>query len=333
MRGSLKKQIAAALACCTAIGASRHEYKQYYGGRSPYVHSVGTLDKIVHRLWPLQEWLKGQGVRDLESINNDTILSYIEHRLQHHFQEGNSRKTYQTELSALGNLERGLTMFSKSRRTSPILYDFQEARKHASRLARRLPMSTGDYVNRATPDPEALIMALSEPHHRLMARLQMACGCRAEGVGAPRRRTPNGNRLTLENFTNEHEQLIEIMPDPITSEPVYPFWTQEKGGKISTKFCPESLALELFAWLAEHPEGLGDVYEHYLRAVNDAMKFTGQYVKGKGTHSLRFVFAQRRYLQCILPMYGRCMGDEEAKLWVSREMGHNRPDITESYCR
>lgn len=333
MRGSLKTQISAVLACCTAIGASRHEYKQLYGGRSPFIHSLGTLDKAVHRLWPLQEWLKDQGIYDLESIDNNSISRYIEHRLNHHLQAENSRKTYQTELSALGNLERGLNMFSMAKRAKPKQYDFKDARKRGALLAKKLPFTTGTYVNRAPSRPEALILALKQPHHQLMARLQMACGCRAEGVGAPRRRPPSGNRLTLENFTNEHGQHVEIMPDPITGEPVYPFWTQEKGGKIATKFCPIELAETLFAWFETHPEGLGDDYEIYLRAINAAMKATGQYVKGKGTHALRFVFAQRRYLQCVLPIHGKGMGDEEAKLWVSREMGHNRPDITESYCR
>lgn len=333
MRGSIKTQISAALKCCARIGMSRHEQKQKHGGKSPFIHSVGTLDKVIHRLWPLQSWLQNQGLKDLELLTNDLVQAYLEDRFTHHATNGNARKTFQVEISAMGNLERGLGFFSQEKRSVPMSYDFSIARKHAAKLARKLPKTTASYTNRALAEPLELIAALEFPHHRLMAMLQLYCGCRTEGVGAPRRHAPDKNLLTMKNFQDEDGQLIPQQADPVTGVTVQPFWTKEKGGKLATKFCPIPLAKDVMTWLKAHPKGLGDRYERYLAAINKAMLQTGQYNRGRGTHSLRFCFAQQRYIACIFPFACEGMGDEEAKLQVSHEMSHNRPDITRGYLR
>lgn len=333
MRGSIKTQISAALKCCVRIGISRHEQKQKYGGKSPFIHSMGTLDKVTHRLWPLQPWLKNQGLKDIELLTNDLVQAYLQDRFTHHSANNNARKTFQVEISAMGNLERGLSFFSQEKRNESMSYDFSNARKHAAKLARKLPKATASYASRALAEPLELIEALEQPQHRLMAMLQLYCGCRTEGVGAPRRHAPDKNLLTMKNFQDENGQCIPQQADPVTGVTVQPFWTKEKGGKIATKYCPVPLAKEVMAWLKVHPKGFGDKYERYLAAINKAMRQTGQYSKGRGTHSLRFCFAQQRYMACILPSTGGGMGDEEAKLQVSHEMSHNRPDITRGYLK
>ncbi len=340
MRGSLKVQIGAALKCCTRIGTSRHDAKLQHGGRSPYIHAMGTLDKIIHRLWPLQAWLKSMEISDLELLTDALVQEYLDHRLQHHVKAKNSRKSFQVEVSALGNLERGLNFFSQEKRKVPVKYDFSKARKRAALKAKTLQKTTSTYDNRALTDALQLINAIQGTRHKLMALLQIYCGCRAEGVGAPRRKAPDRNWFTMANLQDVEGKMLPRQQDPVTGQLVQPFWTKEKGGKIALKYAPSVLADELVAWLKLHPEGLGDTYESYLAAINRAMKQTGQYVKGKGTHALRFTFAQERYLACILPpLYtddarrSKGMGDEEAKRQVSRELSHNRADITECYLR
>ena len=327
MRGSIKTQTTAALKCCTKIKESRHLQKQLHGGKSPYIHSMGTFDRTARRLWPLQGWLKTKSISDIELLTDELVRQYLEHRLDYHIDKKNSRHSFKVEVSALGNLERGLTLFSQKHRSVPVLYDFSKARKSFTAKARQLSKTTAEYESRVLPDPQALIAVLNEPRHKLMAALQLHSGCRAEGVGAPQRGYPGGNPLTLQNFTGPDGKLLPTQKDPVTGEMVRPFWTKEKGGKVAWKFCPVSLAKEVMDWLAAHPEGLCDSYASYLAAINQAMKETGQSVRGRGTHALRFNFAQRRYRQCI----AAGMGDEEAKRLVSREMSHNRPDITEGY--
>jgi hypothetical protein len=328
LRGSIKTQITAALKCCCKIKESRQLQKQLHNGKSPYIHSLGTFDKTARRLWPLREWLRARGIADIELLTDSIVKEYLEYRLVYHLREGNSRQTFKMEVAALGNLERGLTFFSEQYRAVPLKYDFSKARKSFTAKARQLPKTTSGYRNRALPDPLALIAALEKPPHRLMAALQYHCGCRTEGVGAPERDYPGGNPLKRENFSGAGGVLLPTRKDPVTGEPVRPFWTKEKGGKVAWKHCPVLLAKQVLDWLEVHPEGLRETYPAYLAAINTAMEETGQSVRGRGTHALRFNFAQRRYHQCILA----CMSDEAAKLLVSREMSHNRPDITEGYC-
>ena len=329
MRGSLKNQITAALKCCCKFKESRHLAKQQHDGRSPFIHSLGTFDKAAHRLWPLRDWLKERGIRDLELLDGELIWEYLKERLAYHIANGNSRQSFKVEVSALGNLERGLTLFSKKHRALPRKYDFADARGAFSTDVRLLPRQTSAYENRALPAPEILIEALSEERHKLMASLQLHSGCRAEGVGAPQREGLGGNPLKRENFMSVDAVPLLPLCDPVTGQAVQTFWTREKGGKVAWKYCPVPLADQVLSWIGEHPEGLRESYPVYLAAINKAMRDTGQYVRGRGTHALRFNFAQRRYGQCITAGFG----DEEAKRLVSMEMSHNRPDITEGYCR
>lgn len=329
MRGSLRTQITTALKSCCRIGESRHRSKQIHGGKSPYVHAVGTFNKVAQRLWPLKPCLLQRGIRDLELLSGDLAHEYLEERLRHHLDQGNSRQSFKVEVAALGNLERGLNMFSEKFRSPAVLYDFSCARKAFTHMAKILPPRTSTFDSRALPEPWAVIAALEEPQHRLMASLQLQCGCRTEGVGAPQREYPGGNPLMLSNFKDEDDQILLPEVDPITGTTGKFFWTREKGGKVAWKFCPLDLAQAVEAWLNVHPEGLQSTYRAYLHALNRAMQKTGQFVPGRGTHALRFCFAQRRYHECILAG----LGDEEAKLHVSREMSHARPIVTQGYCQ
>ena len=96
---------------------------------------------------------------------------------------------------------------------------------------------------------------------------------------------------------------------------------------MAIKYCPVPLAEAVLQWLDNGRQELSEQYVVYLAAINKAMATTGQSATGRGTHALRFCFAQRRYHECL--RYG--MSDEQAKQQVSHEMSHNRPDITEIY--
>jgi hypothetical protein len=208
LRGSIKTQITAALSCCCKFKESRHLHKRQNGGKSPYIHSLGTFDKTARRLWPLQNWLKARGIRDIELLTDDLVRQYLEDRLAYHISKGNSRQTFKTEVAALGNLERGLTMFSRGHREAPVIYDFVKAKKSFTAKAKLLAKTTSEYESRALPDPLALTAALEEPQHKLMAALQYYCGCRTEGVGAPQRDYPGGNPLKKENFAGGEGHLL-----------------------------------------------------------------------------------------------------------------------------
>jgi hypothetical protein len=329
MRGSLKKQITTVLKIIFTPGCSRHQAKLEHNGRSPYIHSIGTFEQTFHRLQPLVLWLQQKDMLNIEELNNLLVKEYLDHRLLYHIEHGNCRQSFKVEVSALGSLAKALTAFSADIRTIPVIYDFNATRLSFTQQAKRLPKFTSKYNGRALPRPEDMINALECCHHKLMASLQLYAGCRTEGVGAPQRAVPGGNRLTLDNFRDNEGHWLPVQSDPLTGEIVHVFWTKEKGGKIAVKYCPFELSENVKKYIELHVEGLGDEYKIYLRAINKAMKLTLQAAPGRGTHALRFNFAQSRMMQC---MYAG-MHDEEAKRFVSIEMSHNRPDITEGYYR
>jgi hypothetical protein len=183
VRGSLKTQVTAVLRCILAVGMSRHNAKIEYG-HSPYIHAVGTFEKTAQRLWPLCSWLRKHGTCDLELLTSDIVRKFLLERLDYHRKQGNCRQSFKVEVAALGSLERVLTEFSRRNRAFPVSYDFSSVRLSFTQQSKLLPKYTSTYQGRALANPDALIDALLLPEHKLMASLQLLCGCRTEGVGA-----------------------------------------------------------------------------------------------------------------------------------------------------
>ena len=84
MKGKLKPQITAVLITICRFGDSRHAQKLQNNGQSSFIHSIGTFDRVAHRLWPLAKWLSEKGERDLESLNGEMIGEYLLSRLEYH---------------------------------------------------------------------------------------------------------------------------------------------------------------------------------------------------------------------------------------------------------
>ena len=327
MTGRQKSKLTAVIKTGCRFAQSRHRAKKEHGGKSPFIHSVGSFGKVVYRLWPLLEWMRRNGVDDIEELNSTVLSHYLADQFLYHKEKGNDRHTFQAELSAVAKLEDCLTAFSEIHRSSPRKYDFSDALKEYRKRARILGKKERSQ-SRALPRPLDVIDCLDNPRHTLMAEFQLHTGCRTEGIGAPQRAYPGSAHLRPDNFMQpEGGDILTPVPDPITRQPVHYFWTVEKGGRLAWKHCPLPLAERFFQYCEAHPEGLTDKYAVYLKALNRAMKLTGQAARGRGTHSLRFNFAQTRYLNCV----HSGMGDEEAKLFVSREMSHSRPCITGGY--
>ncbi len=264
MRGSMNNQIMCALKAIARIGESRHESKMDHGGMSPYIHSVGTLERTFYRLRPLGQWLREHGVKSLEELTSSSLSMYLRMRWRHHIEHGNARATFRQELSAVAALERGLTVFSQKHREKPVEYQFQRIRKMYSRMARVLPARTSEYEDRAANEVQQLLSSIEEEKHRLMARLQIEAGCRAEGVGAPRK---GSNPFTLANLSDpETGELMGAGIDPVTGKQAVRLWTREKGGKTAMKYCRVGLGKRLKRYLAEHGR-LEEEYSQYL-AVN-----------------------------------------------------------------
>jgi len=327
MRGGVNNQVTAVLKVVTKIGVSRHEAKAFFGGKSLFIHSIGTFQRYYFNLLPFIQFLKRKGIRDLEQLTSGLVEQFLSERLNHHVKAGNSRQTFKGELAALAMLERGLTLFSQTHRQEWKTYCYIEIRKQYSKMAKELPLNTALYSSRAINNPEGVIQFITNKKHKLMAQLQWESGSRTEGVGAPVR---GSNPLTITNFG-----VDSIVPgtdecsDPVTGELVAPLKTKEKGGKEAFKFCSLELRNSILNFMAKNGGKLESGYPQYLKSVNQALELSGQASKGMGTHSLRFAFARRRYAECLIAG----LSDEHSKHLISMEMSHNRADITEIYLR
>jgi hypothetical protein len=254
------------------------------------------------------------------------IRLYLGDRLEHHLLAGNCRQSFLVELSALATLERSLNAFSSHHRGGANKYDFKKLRKESSQQSKSLPRKAPGRVSRAILEPMTAIELIKNSKHKLMALLQWESGCRAEGVGAPRRGT---NPFTMNNFLNpETENEFGLVSDPVTNQMVAPLWTLEKGGKLAFKFCSPKTHKKITSFFISG-ETLKSDYPNYLKSLNQALSDSSQGGKGVGTHGLRFAFARRRFKECLKHGYT----DEQAKLLVSHEMSHNRADVTETYLK
>jgi hypothetical protein len=124
--------------------------------------------------------------------------------------------------------------------------DLSEARQAYSELIHdKLDKSSRNFDNRAYPNPQNLINAITNSTHQLQAKLQYEGGCRAEGVGAPSNSHPNP--LTKEN-------LGGIGKDSVTGKDIGILkGVVEKGGKATDHM----ISTETYSVLKNHIEIYG----------------------------------------------------------------------------
>jgi len=171
--------------------------------------------------------------------------------------------------------------------------------------------------SRAYEDPELMVLAIEAwkegekfPEDvKLAARLQWEAGMRVKELMLIRK-----------------HQLVGIRRDEYTGEERGWIRIKGKGGK-EYETCMEKETYERLArYMDEHGGEFRVRYHRYRKALMAAAKALGDSAKGKGTHGLRWNRAQRRFREVAL-----ATGPIEAQYVVSREMGHERPDITLHY--
>jgi hypothetical protein len=169
---------------------------------------------------------------------------------------------------------------------------------------------------RAYPDPELLIAAITDPTHRLAAKLQLEGGLRAEGVGSP--------RSPYSSFRITEQCQHGIFTDPYFDDGRLTgvIEVTEKGGYT----CRHYVSVGTYRELAEYVTRFGALYAEYdlyLASVNRAAKLTAQYVRGRGTHGLKHCFAQRFFLSAVAAGKSRVSAEVE----TSRRCAHHRGDV------
>lgn len=249
------------------------------------------------------------------------MANYLEERLVYYVDKKRSRRTMQTLLSALGKLEYAINNYIGVHGLDVPKLDVRELRlEFYARSRKLLRKSSKIFDNRAYPDPLRLIEAIKNGTYQLQACLQFEGGLRTEGVGGP------SNRRIKNPLTKDG--LLGFGPDPVSGCIVGIIASKEKGGKLTRHF----ISVETYKRLEEYIGTHGSLecdYSDYVAAINEAAQATGQHALGRGTHGLKFNFAQERQLQCV----SRGMSHEQALQQVSLECSHFRLRETLTYTR
>jgi len=156
-----------------------------------------------------------------------------------------------------------------------------------------------EHINRAYDNTQAIQEQMRNTTMSLSADLQIEAGLRAnDAINSDKWQINPDNTLTI------------------------------NGSKGGITYTTAPLSDELIQKVQEAKEmGYKANYSEYREAIIEAVQSTGQ--EYKGTHGLRYSFAQNR----LEELKERGYTETEAKGQVSLELGHSRLDITDHYTK
>lgn len=179
-----------------------------------------------------------------------------------------------------------------------------------------------------TPEQVQAIAASQAPQNALATEIAHAAGLRAHEL------------LTLRPIDEQPPDVRPALDDKFTWRDGERYTVIGKGGLCREVQVPESLAERLDARRLDAPQPVTDRKVHYERcyAIGGGRNFSQSFSRASksalgfsnGAHGLRHSYAQERMDEL------RDDGKRErthALTVVSQEMGHFRPDITETYLR
>lgn len=325
MRGSIKYQVHTLFlkSGIDKIGQSKHAAKNMVRqsmktsgqrpswhklGKKMGIHSTGTRDTYETTWRQVLEHAKSEfGVKDIEKLTGQHIQSYLESK----FSDAENRISNQTFLnysSACEKLETALTMYA-FRTATGNSYSFTSNIEAVREIAREIKLDRFE-GNRAYESPKLLIDNIKYEAHQLAARIQY------EG----------GARISEANHIGK-EQLKGLFKDTYSGQMRGRFEVQGKGGKIRDI----QVSLETYKALKETIDEKGSfdfTDRSYRNDLEKTARFIGENPENKGSHGLRWNFAQNRFSEVQL---NADVNEIQALSIVSEEMGHVRASITEHY--
>ena len=303
MRGSVYYQTAELTKIIFKKGAKKEDkinpQHSYYQKISSYNTMKSYRDVWNNFFNYLREhWL----IKDCEKITSEHIIAYIDYKVEYY----SSKQYLQKIISAIGKLEIALNYYSKAKYELPIVYDFS-IRNSLLNEAVNLKLVADNYHNRTYANPIKLIENLSNPKHKIAAKIELEGGARVEACTLIKK-----------------EQLLGITMDEITKTKKGKIHTKEKGGKVGDIFISmttyESLQQEI------EKNGIFKINRtNYMKDIRETAKKLN--IPPEGSHGLRWNFAKNRLFEYANAGYTY----EQSLLLVSKEMKHNRASITEHY--
>jgi len=314
LRGSIVGQVQALyrLSGIAQIGHSKHKAKEFarsYGAKTWHeigkrlgIYSYSTADAYRDVWKQLLSYAKSNfGVKDIEKLNSEIVHSFLHSKIE----QGVSKRTFQQYAAAIEKLEVALNMYSERfNRGNTYNFDLSSVRAYAKEVY------AGEQTpSRAYESPAELIGALKEPVHQLIASIQYEGGARLDEVKTIREWSFKGIRT--DKLIGEERGYIEV---------------KGKGGKVRKIGVSPDTYNVAREWVKNF-DRIGFDERAYRKDLQRAADLTGQGYHG--SHGLRWNFAQERFHNLMENGYTY----EQALVQVSKELGHERADITKHYLR
>lgn len=300
MRGSIKWQVQEVYKMVDRIGESRHAAKndvRAAGART----SAQVAEKTGIHSFRTKEayqkvWRQVMDHAKAEFRIRDIEKLNAEHVssfLRSRIDTDVARQTYGQATAALGKLENALNAYAQAKGTDQV-YSFRPAMQAMRQEAAGLVKMT---ASRAFREPERVIAALRDPDHQLAATIQRESGCRAA-------------EATLIRASQLREGgKIEI---------------RGKGGKVREL----EVSRQTAGRLAERMTQAGGEFRVSIHGYISAVRRASEEVNDRGgTHSFRHRWAQDRMQEKL----DQGKSFERALAEISREIGHERAEITLHY--
>lgn len=312
MRGSTVYQVQQVFQSVNAIGSSKHDAKAearaagattwHQVGKELGVFSYSTAD-AYRDVWRscLDHAKETAGIKDIEKLSGDAVRAFLESKVD----QGVAHATFGQYAAALEKLEVALNRYAEQHGTGRE-YGFSGPIQGARDVAVNLERFEG---SRAYAAPDRLVAAVEPGPQHLAASIQREGGCRIS----------EANHVT-------QDQLRGLREDSRTGEVKGWFEVEGKGGKEREIGVSPGTYARLAAVVAGGARFEFDKND-YRAALKEAAAKTGQ--DYEGSHGLRWSWAQERHAQ----LQERGMTYDQSLSAVSREMGHERGDITEHYLR
>ena len=287
------------------------------------IRSIGTARNYESRLKQVTAYLQENRLGSLRDMTPTSALEYLRERAT-----VVGQKTLDMERQALQSMMVHVTHQLPPGKTLEVIKSSAQksntGKPGQPTLGRRLAEESRLYSR----DQVALIVARQSPHNALATEIAHAAGLRAHELLTLRRihhQAPDERPAHALKFVGVREDSLG-------------YTVHGKGGLTREVRIPLPLARRLEATRLAEPIRVTDRGVHYqqyykLGGGQPWSKSFGAASKAalswsKGAHSLRHCYAQER-LKTLQQQLTR----EEAKRVVSQELGHFRPEITETYLR
>lgn len=273
-----------------------------------HLKSVGTVRNYEQCLTRVTEWTQTHKLSDgLRGLTVEQAKTYLAERAQ-----AVGQKTLDMERQAVQAMLTHVT----------------------GRLAtgERLPVTKSDTPQVLTPraySPQqvALICARMTPHNALATEIAYTAGLRAHEL------------LTLQRRDEQAPDLRPARDEKFAGRPGELYVVIGKGGLTREIQLPSPLAVRLEQCRLDTARQVTDRGIHYQQhyAIGGGQPWSNAFSRAsttvlgwsKGGHGLRHSYAQDR----VMELQTLRLSQEAAKEVVSQELGHFRPEITDTYLR